>query len=134
MTKVSPRRTRPQNASKHPGLPVLEAQIQRRTKAKKAEDDRIFQEAQEAREKAAAQGLQLLATMEAEMEEVEAKCLERMPKPVKPRPRPRPVKKHITPPTGTADAGQLMEVEGTGPSKSAGENRQVLTIVNQGHN
>ncbi|KAG1736222.1 hypothetical protein EDB19DRAFT_1991678 [Suillus lakei] len=92
-------RTCPQNAKKHPGLPNMPVQGHtQQTKAKIAEDNRILQETCEAQEWAAVNGLQWLATMQAEMEEVEEESLAKKAKPVKPCPH--PVKKR------TGNAGE----------------------------
>lgn len=88
---MSPRRTCKQNANKHPGLPVLQAQSKKRSKVQKAEDDRVLHEAHQEKEKMAAEGLECLAAMEVVMEE-EASNLGNKPKPIKPRPR--AIKKH----------------------------------------
>ncbi|KAG2029603.1 hypothetical protein BDR03DRAFT_987648 [Suillus americanus] len=60
----------------------------RRTKAQIAEDNKILQEAREAQEQAAIEGLQRLATMQADMEEAEEESLAKKAKLVKPRPCP----------------------------------------------
>lgn len=61
------------NKFKHPGLPDLPVQgrVPRRSKAQKAEDDKILEEARQAQERAAVEGLQWLAAMQMEMEEAE---------------------------------------------------------------
>lgn len=83
-------RTRPQNASKHPGLPDLpeKGRQQRRTKAQIAEDNRILKESREVQEQAALEGLQRLAAMQKEMEKMEELTVVNKPRPVKPRARP----------------------------------------------
>lgn len=93
---TEPRRTRPQNASKHPGLPDLEGRNQQRSRAKKAEDDKLLQETREAQERAAVKGLQWLSAMQEEMKEAEVQSMTKKPKAVKPRAR--PVKKKAAPP------------------------------------
>ncbi|KAG2099904.1 uncharacterized protein F5147DRAFT_655738 [Suillus discolor] len=96
-------RTRRDNKFKHPGLPDLPVQgrVPRRSKAQKAEDDKILEEARQAQEQAAVEGLQRLAAMQMEMEEAEEQGVATKPKPVKPRAR--PVKKKVVPakPAGT---------------------------------
>jgi len=113
---MSPRRTRKENANKRPGLPVLQAQVQRRSKAQKAEDDRILQEAHQEKERMAAEGLERLAAMEVE---IEASNLGNKPKPVKPRPR--AIKKRTAPVDPVNDQ---MEVNGTQSGQdNSGEKR-----------
>ncbi|KAG2109687.1 uncharacterized protein F5147DRAFT_772972 [Suillus discolor] len=96
-------RTRRDNKFKHPGLPDLPVQgrVPRHSKAQKAEDDKILEEARQAQERAAVEGLQWLAAMQMEMEEAEEQGVATKPKPVKPRAR--PVKKKVVPakPAGT---------------------------------
>ncbi|KAG1888936.1 uncharacterized protein F5891DRAFT_987708 [Suillus fuscotomentosus] len=96
-------RTRRDNKFKHPGLPDLPVQgrVPRRSKAQKAEDDKILEEAHQAQERAAVEGLQRLAAMQMEMEEAEEQGVVTKPKPVKPCAR--PVKKKVVPakPAGT---------------------------------
>ncbi|KAG2098387.1 uncharacterized protein F5147DRAFT_777628 [Suillus discolor] len=96
-------RTRRDNKFKHLGLPDLPVQgrVPQRSKAQKAEDDKILEEARQAQERAAVEGLQRLAAMQMEMEEAEEQGVATKPKPVKPRAR--PVKKKVVPakPAGT---------------------------------
>ncbi|KAG1904328.1 uncharacterized protein F5891DRAFT_977190 [Suillus fuscotomentosus] len=96
-------RTRRDNKFKHPGLPDLPVQgrVPRRSKAQKAEDDKILEEAHQAQERAAVEGLQWLAAMQMVMEEAEEQGVVTKPKPVKPHAR--PVKKKVVPakPAGT---------------------------------
>ncbi|KAG1906309.1 uncharacterized protein F5891DRAFT_975718 [Suillus fuscotomentosus] len=88
-------RTRRDNKFKHLGLPDLPVQ------GRKAEDDKILEEAHQAQERAAVEGLQRLAAMQMEMEEAEEQGMATKPKLVKPRAR--PVKKKVVPakPAGT---------------------------------
>ncbi|KAG1878455.1 hypothetical protein C8R48DRAFT_768014 [Suillus tomentosus] len=95
MTDINePRRTRPQNANKHPGLPDLEGQSQRRSQAKK-KNTKLPQETREAQELAAVEGLQRLSAMQEEMKKAEVQSMTKKPKAV--RPRARPVKKKSEP-------------------------------------
>lgn len=86
------------NKFKHPGLPDLPVQgrVPRRSKAQKAEDDKILEEACQAQERAAVEGLQRLSAMQEEMKEAEVQSMMKKPKAVKPRAR--PVKKKAAPP------------------------------------
>ncbi|KAG1897369.1 uncharacterized protein F5891DRAFT_982751 [Suillus fuscotomentosus] len=98
-------RTRRDNKFKHTGLPDLPVQgrVPRRSKAQKAEDDKILEETRQAQERAAVKGLQRLAAMQMEMEEAEEQGVVTKPKPVKPHAR--PVKKKVVPakPAGTIE-------------------------------
>ncbi|KAG2117190.1 uncharacterized protein F5147DRAFT_768567 [Suillus discolor] len=95
MTDINePRRTCPQNANKHPGLPDLEGQSQRCSQAKK-KNTKLPQETREAQELAAVEGLQRLSAMQEEMKKAEVQSMMKKPKAV--RPRARPVKKKSEP-------------------------------------
>ncbi|KAG1724327.1 uncharacterized protein EDB91DRAFT_1255294 [Suillus paluster] len=93
---TEPRHTHPPNANKHLGLPDLQGQNQRCSRAKKAEDNKLLQETCEAQEWAAVEGLQQLAAMQEEMKEAEVQSMTKKPKAVKPCAR--PVKKKAAPP------------------------------------
>ncbi|KAG1895800.1 uncharacterized protein F5891DRAFT_1193810 [Suillus fuscotomentosus] len=95
MTDINePCRTRPQNANKHPGLPDLEGQSQRRSQAKK-KNTKLPQETHEAQELAAVEGLQRLSAMQEEMKKAKVQSMTKKPKAV--RPHARPVKKKSEP-------------------------------------
>lgn len=85
---VSPRRTRPANATRHPGLVVLEGQRKRRTKAQVAEDKGRALEAQATKEAALQRGIDRIAGIEAAMQVEQVAQVTGRVKPVKPRARP----------------------------------------------
>ncbi|KAG1856021.1 hypothetical protein DFJ58DRAFT_727275 [Suillus subalutaceus] len=85
---VSPRRTRPANATRHPGLVLLEGQKKRCTKAQVAEDKGRALEAQAAKEAALQRGVDRIAGIEAAMQVEQVAEATSRAKPVKPRTRP----------------------------------------------
>ncbi|KAG2124119.1 hypothetical protein BD769DRAFT_1388924 [Suillus cothurnatus] len=85
---VSPRHTRPANATRHPGLVVLEGQRKRRTKAQVAEDKGRALEAQATKEAALQRGIDRIAGIKAAMQVEQVAQVTGRVKPVKPRARP----------------------------------------------
>ncbi|KAG1883444.1 hypothetical protein F4604DRAFT_1677762 [Suillus subluteus] len=113
---VTARRTRASNANAHPGHVVLNATRKRRTKAQKAADDKVLAEELKAKEAAALEGIQRLANIQAEMEQVQAAAAVKKPKAVRPRPRPVAAKKMVASQVNkvpaAAESGAEDEVEG----------------------
>ncbi|KAG1847895.1 hypothetical protein F4604DRAFT_1687915 [Suillus subluteus] len=85
---TSPCRTRPKNATQHPGLVLLEGQKKRCTKAQIAQDKECALEAQAIKEAAVQRGVNRLAGINASMEVQQATEAANRAKPVKPRARP----------------------------------------------
>lgn len=92
-TTVCP--TRAKNADTHPGQVILNTIRKRRTKAKKAANDKLLAEELQAKEAAVLQGIQRLADIQAGMEQAQAAKVMQKPKAV--RPRPVPAKKTSQP-------------------------------------
>lgn len=111
-SNVPSRRTRPANASAHPGQVVLNATQKRRTKAEIAADKKRIQEELEAKEATALEGIKRLANIQADMEQTQSSVATRNPKGV--RPRPVPVKKKLASlPKGTSSVADVSDqVEG----------------------
>lgn len=111
-SNVPSRRTRPANASAHPGQVVLNATRKRRTKAEIAADKKRIQEELEIKEATALEGIQRLANIQADMEQTQSSIATRNPKGV--RPRPVPVKKKLASlPKGTGSVADVSDqVEG----------------------
>ncbi|KAH7903216.1 hypothetical protein BJ138DRAFT_1195759, partial [Hygrophoropsis aurantiaca] len=86
---VSPRRTRPGNATAHPGQPVLDIMQKRRTRSQKESDDRAIQDAKDAKELAAQKGYHRIAELEMAMEDAQNSAKAMKAKPVRPKPRPK---------------------------------------------
>ncbi|KAG2739039.1 hypothetical protein P692DRAFT_20882136 [Suillus brevipes Sb2] len=87
-TPVSPRRTRPANATRHPGLVLLEGQKKQCTKAQATEDKSCALEAQAAKEAALQREIDRIAGIEAAMQVEQVAEATSRAKPVKPRARP----------------------------------------------
>jgi hypothetical protein len=87
--------THAKNADTHPGQVVLNTIRKRRTKAKKAADDKLLAEELQVKEAAAHQGIQHLANIQAGIEQAQAAKAMQKPKAV--RPRPVPAKKTSQP-------------------------------------
>ncbi|KAH7905577.1 hypothetical protein BJ138DRAFT_1105871 [Hygrophoropsis aurantiaca] len=113
---ISPRRTRPGNATAHPGQPVLDIMQKRRTRSQKIADERMTQDTVDAKEAAAQRGFQRIAELEMAMEEAQKNLQALKAKPVRPKPRPKGKK--------TADVGRAedeMEIDDELPDKLVGD-------------
>ncbi|KAG1725235.1 hypothetical protein EDB19DRAFT_1833853 [Suillus lakei] len=86
-TTNAPRRTCPSNATTQPGQIVLDAQVKRHTKVQKNADDLVLKEMKEAKEVQIQKGLECLAGMQNEMEQVQEELLTKKAVPIQPKPR-----------------------------------------------
>ncbi|KAI6013171.1 hypothetical protein PISMIDRAFT_10964 [Pisolithus microcarpus 441] len=83
-TAISPRRTRPSNATAHPGAIVLGAKVKRRTKSQVQADNKRVEEEEKTRKRAKMEGVERLTAIEMDMEEKATELASKKMKPVRP--------------------------------------------------